>query len=61
MNEWISVKDRLPNKFDRVLAINLNYPYYCIAELGNYGWSYEDACYDDEPTHWMQLPKPPQE
>jgi hypothetical protein len=65
--EWISVEDRLPEIYDRVL---INYTYeggynktICAKYIGGkYGWVIED---DKEGmckiTHWMPLPEPPTE
>jgi len=57
--EWISVKDRLPNKV-YVLCCNSNsLPFIaCFGVWGNY-W----ACSGERTnvTHWMPLPEPPKE
>ena len=62
--KWISIKDRLPEKFTDVLCLypsknhgsNVVVDYMesdrgCFAEQFRYG----------EPTHWMPLPPPPAE
>lgn len=72
MNEWISVKDRLPDipgdEFEcrsaRVLTVN------CAGEIHVGGmhqydsdeepdWSYSHISYANDVTHWMPLPEKP--
>ena len=66
--EWISVEDRLPDKFCDVLIVNDVSKYYHPQQA--IMWSYfnihlegndrfTDADYDV--THWMPLPSPPKE
>lgn len=58
--QWISVKDRLPDDNDRVIAFR---PYeaevsayrYCV----KWGWSLKTSMSYNGITHWMPLPKPP--
>ncbi len=58
--QWISVKDRLPDDNDRVIAFR---PYeaevsayrYCVAR----GWSLKTSISNKGITHWMPLPEPP--
>lgn len=63
-SEWISVKERLPERFEHVLV-------YCKKHRGdifvscgyrydNTGW-YVDGIYTTVVTHWMPLPEPPKE
>jgi len=68
--EWISVKDRLPEEGKEVLSINVNdiYPEYRIdytVEFDNidqpYIWARRLLREMDKVTHWMPLPKPPEE
>lgn len=66
MGEWISVKDRLPPREQRVLGIdqygdqevcNIDIPWSHETEPR---WQkYEGAEFD--PTHWMPLPESPNE
>lgn len=58
--QWISVKDRLPEDNDRVIAFR---PYevegsvyrYCVM----WGWSLKTSISYRGITHWMQPPEPP--
>lgn len=58
--QWISVKDRLPDDNDRVIAFR---PYeaevsayrYCV----KWGWSLKTSMSYNGITHWMPLPEPP--
>lgn len=72
--EWISVNDNLPNHELNVLAILDGQlavmAYFDFMEEGVtqkvWGYCYDnindDAVFDDNyyPTHWMELPKPPE-
>lgn len=56
MDEWISVKDRIPEKNDRYLVYFSNIePYYAIGFSSFYNgeWNHFHI------THWMLLPEPP--
>lgn len=58
--EWISTKDRLPEKADDVLFYTA-LPTFEIGYFDGVEW-YSDVSFDrDEVTHWMPLPKPPKE
>ncbi len=60
MAEWISVKDRLPMKNDRVLVYR---PEMKESDVGavsvQFGWNCRRKKTDI--THWMPLPEPPSE
>ena len=61
VQEWISVKDRLPEKFHNVLAVRKIGDWFgidieCIVATDK--WS-GDVFTDNEVTHWMPLPQPP--
>lgn len=63
MNDWISVKDRLPENNERVFAFCID---LCVHDVV---WSWSDDCWyniaDDLTyneglvTHWMPLPELP--
>ena len=52
-NDWISIKDRLPEKDGR----------YLVVEKHSYQWvgvsTMRDGKFDMPITHWMPLPAPP--
>jgi len=58
MNEWISVKDRLPEEDILVLVF---IPYWRKISTDRLG---KDGCwrgaFGEAITHWMPLPEPPQ-
>ncbi len=55
MTNWISVKDRLPEKDGAYWVINFNkyiyQAYYCSAEHSSFNWHNHDGCI----THWRSL------
>lgn len=67
MNDWISVKDRLPDIWESVLVFNIDLPEeILLAHLSELGiWHCSCNCFDgsspDNVTHWMPLPEPPKE
>ena len=56
---WISVKDRLPEKYEEVLVYSAKYGVQVdwIADNTDYLW----WNYGELVTHWMPLPEPPKE
>lgn len=67
MNDWISVKDRLPIPFDQEVLFTYTALFngekgYDIGSYCNdwFGKSQESAYEDGEVTHWMPLPKFPE-
>lgn len=56
VQEWISVKDRLPEPKENAICINRHGDMMSgiYTELG---WMF--PCYFEKPTHWMPLPQPP--
>lgn len=56
MGEWISVKDRLPEKHGEYLAATTARPRGWVIVYAPVGW----ICSASYPvTHWMPLPEPP--
>jgi len=60
-NQWISVKDRLPDELETVLSFAIHngtahsiYRSKCFKKV-NVVWEHQRV------THWMSLPKPPME
>lgn len=66
MTEWISIKDRLPEREKSVLIIDNCLNIY-LGFLSKYYNSFDCYCNCSEgssidtPTHWMLLPEPPKE
>ena len=60
MNNWISVKDRLPKNDNRVLVYmhenRLSYTKIDTDRLVNGEW----VRWSDTVTHWQPLPEPPE-
>lgn len=70
MNEWISVEDRLPQKYDRVLVTDgkqvcLHYKQSCVNWEDEKGYDLYCSCtlnhdrcdfVEGSITHWMPLP-----
>ena len=72
MNEWISVKDSLPEIDTPVLVAYIGYNSHSLMRdgvaaidlNGTWGW-WDGDCAEEtvcvEITHWMPLPEPPEE
>jgi len=64
---WISVKDRLPEEWVRVLSINIKSTSpeikvdYIVHGSTQSVWACRLYRDEDMPTHWMALPQPPGE
>ena len=59
VQQWISVKDRLPEEKQRVLTVDdSGYVVVNCISLRFGGW-FNDAFGGRRTTHWMPLPQPP--
>ena len=63
VQEWISVKDRLPEEGDRCLCRLKSFAspgsfYQSILRYDKYGFQ-DGGVYEEGVTHWMPLPQPP--
>lgn len=56
VQEWVDVKDRLPEPKENAICIN-RHGAMMIGAYTEWGWMF--PCYFEEPTHWMPLPQPP--
>ncbi|MGI9569506.1 MAG: DUF551 domain-containing protein [Desulfobulbia bacterium] len=57
MSKWISVKDRLPDKHGEYFVSRACRPRGWVIRYAPVGWIVND---DYPVTHWMPLPKPPE-
>lgn len=68
MNDWISVKERLPKVEVKVIVWNTEWPDIEFMKMGYYdptagtetGWRCGEYVNLDV-THWMALPEPPKQ
>ncbi|MFQ5685075.1 MAG: DUF551 domain-containing protein [Candidatus Scalindua sp.] len=64
---WISVEDRIPHPWEKVIIFDTNRPYVgidCITEIDGFKNPWWGIYRDDENanvTHWMPLPCAPEE
>ena len=56
MAEWISVKDRLPEKLQTVIVNRCGFRFECVMEDGT--WINDDI-FNTPVKYWMPLPEPP--
>ena len=56
VQEWISVKDRLPEQGEEAICIAADGD-MMIGKYTEWGWMF--PCYFEDLTHWMPLPHPP--
>ena len=66
VQEWVSVKDRLPEAGGYVVCIAKRNPFSrfmpMVARIEKNGWANPMAeQYISEVTHWMPIPQPPKE
>lgn len=59
--EWISVKERLPERFAYVLVYSPEDGRAVGRYYGDGRWNIKGVRYPDTPTYWMPLPEKPQE
>ena len=58
VQEWISVKDKLPEK-DEVVIICTDKNFVYAGDLMGDVWFLDNDSWTETVTHWMPLPKPP--
>ena len=58
VQEWISVKDRLPEK-DEIVIICTDENFIYAGELVGDTWFLDNDSWTATVTHWMPLPQPP--
>ena len=58
VQEWISVKDRLPEK-DEIVIICTDNNFIYAGELIGDTWFLDNDSWTATVTHWMPLPQPP--
>ena len=56
MQEWISVKDMLPEQWEEAICIAADGD-MMIGKYTEWGWMF--PCYFEDLTHWMPLPEMP--
>ena len=66
MSDWISVEDRLPEIYQRVLGLTTDYdsdPCHTLVTFNGakIGFLSIGGKKDRDVTHWMSLPVPPKE
>lgn len=58
MGEWISVKERLPERLQSVLCYATGDKEHWL-QIIMYMYCNNEWCLDYEVSHWMSLPEPP--
>jgi hypothetical protein len=59
--EWISIEDRLPERYESVLIYHtFEGGYIEVGCITDTGW-YSSCLKKNKVTHWMELPNPPKE
>ena len=59
--EWISVKDRMPEDYQRVLCLFESGTMEVSFRASVKGFCYEGFKQTGKVTHWIPLPEPPKE
>lgn len=60
--QWISVNDRLPERYNNYLVYYSEIDEFEVIEYGYGSWVTPEGDVPDYPvTHWMPLPEPPKE
>ncbi len=62
IQQWISVKERLPEKGVDVLTVSKNEheSYYMVDSFVDGDWFLQGVGKITQVTHWMPLPEPPE-
>ncbi len=60
-NEWVSVEERLPEDYQRVLCLFESGTMEVSFRASVKGFCYEGFKQTGKVTHWMPLPEPPKE
>lgn len=60
-NEWVSVEDRLPEDYQRVLCLFESGTMEVSFRASVKGFCYEGFKQTGKVTHWIPLPEPPKE
>lgn len=64
MNKWISVKDRLPEDYEKVLTCDAKGNIHIFFHFHQFVYPFGIDASDEryyEVTHWMPLPQPPKD
>ena len=63
MNEWINVKDRLPEMFKYVICFcpEKDYGSKIVVDYAETDGGFAERIRYGKTTHWMPLPEPPKE
>lgn len=68
MNEWVSVKDKLPEPYKEVLTFRkllscgggvMLIDHLFLTSCDGFIWCHDLETWKSAVTHWMPLPKPP--
>jgi len=62
--KWIKIKDKIPPSGKNVILFDGKHVfcgYWTYDMEENICWGNEDGWYENDATHWMELPKPPED